>query len=71
MGVQNGQYFWKNIYGAPLDVSGKTADWMNEDPNVASLWKGRILMQVVAEPTEKPCLKIEDITDEEEIAHAQ
>jgi hypothetical protein len=44
---------------------------MNEDPNIASLWKGRILMQVVAERTEKPYLKLTDIEDEEEIEHAK
>jgi len=27
---------------------------MNSNPEIASNWKGRILMQVVAEPTEKP-----------------
>ena len=49
---------WKNIYGAPVDVSGTTAKQMNENPEVASLWKGRILIQVTAEKTEKPVLRI-------------
>jgi len=41
----NGKYFWKNIYGAPLlDLLNKHADRMNENPLIASLWKGRILM---------------------------
>ena len=44
IGKKNGQYFWKNIYGAPLDTSGKAAEAMNENPDIASLWKGRILM---------------------------
>lgn len=31
---------------------------MNANPDVASTWKGRILMQIVAEKTEKPtCAK--------------
>ena len=31
---------------------------MNENPEVASYWKGRILMQCTAEKTDKPCLKM-------------
>ena len=56
---------WKNIYGAPVDVMGTTAKQMNENPEVASLWKGRILIQVTAEKTEKPVLRIQDIPKEE------
>jgi hypothetical protein len=37
---------------------------MNSTPDLASTWKGRILMQVVAEKSEKPLLKVEDIEDE-------
>jgi|688.fasta_scaffold62346_4 hypothetical protein len=61
----NGKYFWKNIYGSPLDVSGKHTDRMNENPDIGSLWKGRILMQVVAELTEKPILLVRDIETKE------
>ena len=38
---------------------------MNENPEIASLWKGRILIQVLAEKTEKPVLRIQDIPKEE------
>jgi hypothetical protein len=45
------------VYGSPLGHSGTTTDDMNSNPEVASTWKGRILMQVTAEKTEKPqCL---------------
>jgi len=55
----NGKYFWKNLYGAPLmKILNKHADRMNENPLIASLWKGRILMQVEAKPTEKPKLLV-------------
>jgi hypothetical protein len=27
---------------------------MNANPEIASNWKGRVLMQIVAEPTDKP-----------------
>jgi hypothetical protein len=31
---------------------------MNSNPDVASVWKGRVLMQVTAKKTEKPvCIK--------------
>ena len=54
IGPKNGKFFWKNIYGGPLDYSGAMYKEMNENPIVASAWKGRILMQVLAEKTEKP-----------------
>jgi hypothetical protein len=54
IGPKNGKYFWKNIYGGPLNYSGSIFNDMNSNPAVASAWKGRILMQVVAEKTEKP-----------------
>jgi hypothetical protein len=39
-------YFWANIYGAPLGVSGPNTDKMNSMPNTASYWRGRILMRL-------------------------
>jgi hypothetical protein len=38
---------------------------MNENPDIGSLWKGRICMQVVAELTEKPILLVKDIETKE------
>ena len=58
------KFFWKNIYGSPLGVSGKNTDLMNTNPELASHWKGRILMQAVAEKTEKPLIKLEELPDE-------
>jgi hypothetical protein len=37
---------------------------MNEDPNTASNWKGRVLMQITCEPTEKPVAKVEAIPED-------
>ena len=54
---RSGDFFWKNIYGAPLDKHGSHTDRMNANPEYASLWKGRILMQVVSEITDKPLLQ--------------
>jgi len=61
---KNGRFFWKNVYGAPLDKSNKTAEMMNENPELGSLWKGRILMQVFALKTEHPVYKVEQIPEE-------
>jgi hypothetical protein len=61
IGPLNGQFFWKNIYGAPLDKSGANTDLMNSNPEAASTWKGRILMKVEAFKTEKPVCKCSDI----------
>ena len=63
--VKNGRFFWKNIYGAPLDKSNKWAEQMNENPEFGSLWKGRILMQVFALKTEKPVYKLQQIPEED------
>ena len=60
---KNGSFFWKNIYGAPLGKSGENTDKMNSNPDLASTWKGRILMQVVAEKTEKPIIKLQDLDE--------
>ena len=50
----NGKIRWRNIYGSPLKCSGTNTDMMDANPEIASNWKGRVLMQIVAEPTEKP-----------------
>lgn len=57
-------FFWKNLYGAPLNGSGVHAKNMNENPDAASFWKGRILMQVSAFKCDKPVFKKQDIAPE-------
>ena len=37
---------------------------MNDNPELASNWKGRILMQITCEETEKPCAKVEKIDED-------
>jgi hypothetical protein len=34
---------------------------MNLNPDVASMWKGRIMMEIVCEATDKPVAKIKEI----------
>lgn len=53
-GERTSRFFWKNVYGAPLGKSGENTNLMNNNPEIASTWKGRILMEVVSEKTEKP-----------------
>ena len=65
IGPKNGLYFWKNIYGSPLGVSGETTNQMNANPEIASNWKGRILMQVTAEKTEKPLCLLRNLSKED------
>lgn len=67
------EYDWKNIYGAPTEpkqYSGKNNDKMNVNPELASWWKGRILVQCVAEETTEPQLLVKKI-DQEVIAKAE
>lgn len=63
--LKNGRFFWKNVYGAPLDKTNKAAENMNENPELGSFWKGRILMQVFAIKTEKPVYKVQQIPEED------
>jgi|TARA_B110000285_G_C15059054_1_gene581296 Ca2+-dependent lipid-binding protein len=54
----NGEFIWHNIYGCPLNQSGsKAKEIMNNDPDFASEWKGRVLLQIIGEATEKPMAK--------------
>lgn len=57
-------WFWKDIYGSAPNVSGKHTDEMNTVPEIASHWKGRILMQVTAEKTDKPEMKLKNVEDD-------
>lgn len=59
------QFIWKNIYGSPLGQKNSQAKRdMNENPELASTWKGRILMQISCEETKKPLAKVVKISDE-------
>ena len=60
-----GMFRWKNIYGSPLGLSGSNYKrLMNTIPDHASTWKGRVLVQAIAEPTDKPLLKVQMIENE-------
>lgn len=43
---------------------------MNLNPDIASNWKGRVLISTECVQTEKPCAKVQPIEEEEYIAKA-
>lgn len=47
--IKKGKYkdfFWSNIYGAPPLADSEAADLMNKIPELASHWRGRVLLKV-------------------------
>jgi len=71
LGIENGEFpwLWKDIYSAPSGCSGKYTDEMDAIPEIASAWRGRILMQVTAEETENPEMKVRRV-DQDTIQNA-
>jgi hypothetical protein len=49
---------WVNLYGSPLGVSGGNTEKMNDNPEVASTWKGRTLMHISSFDTKSPENKV-------------
>lgn len=58
------KFKWLNLFGAPLDCSGDNTKRMNNNPELASTWKGRLLVQFYSEDTKHPEMKIQPITPE-------
>jgi hypothetical protein len=59
---------WINLYGAPEGYGGNLypeAAKMNQDPTVATNWRGRILVEYFCEDVRHPLCKRTDITDKE------
>ena len=54
----NAGFAWVNIYGGPPEVSNEFADQMNENPEAASNWQGRILVYLKARDEEHPKLEV-------------
>lgn len=55
---------WINLYGAPLDRMGSNVDKMNKNPEDASLWKGRILVEYFGEDVKYPVRKKRQVSDQ-------
>ena len=43
---EGGTFFWQEIFGSPLDFSGKNCNKMNKHPKLASSWRGEVLVHV-------------------------
>lgn len=57
------EFRYVNIYGAPLETTGEAADKMNENSEIGSLWKGKILLRAEAKKTEFPKTSCEKIPE--------
>ena len=47
--IMSGAYdepFWQNIYGAPVNNDKEITKEMNKNPEIASRWKGRVLIAI-------------------------
>ena len=44
-----------NIYGAPTEDKNDENELMNKNPEFATKWKGRVMIQVDSQETDKPC----------------
>lgn len=61
--VPGGKYFWQNLYGAPIGYSGTVCDMMNDQPELGSQWKGRIMMHIEAAEAKHPERKVQALED--------
>ena len=61
---EDGVLRWLNLYGSPLGCSGENTDKMNNYPEVASTWKGRMLMHVSCVDTKNPEMKVDKLNPE-------
>lgn len=60
----DGILVWKNLYGSPLGCSGANTKLMNDNPDVASTWKGRTLMHISCFDVKNPELKVSPLDPE-------
>lgn len=51
---EGGFYTWVSLFGSPADNTGDEADKMNSNPEIASDWKGMVLLHIAAEENDKP-----------------
>lgn len=63
-------YKFVNVYGAPLKNNNKFAKLMNENSEVGSLWKGKVLIRAIIKKKEKPESSRKLIEKEEYIREA-
>jgi len=41
-----GFFIWRNMNGAPQECENEAADAMNNNPDIASDWKGKVLLHI-------------------------
>lgn len=58
---ESGILQWFNLYGSPLGCSGANTNEMNDYPDLASTWKGRILMHISSFDTKNPEMKVANL----------
>ena len=56
--IEGGEFNWINVYGAQSGHSGENTTRMNNNPEYASNWRGRVLVHYEAVETKNPELKI-------------
>lgn len=56
-----------NIYGGPINTEGKFAKAMNENPEIGSNWKGRVLIYMKATETTEPKMGVEKLIVSEDL----
>lgn len=56
---------WQNIFGSPINKPGDpTVLKMNEDPECATCWKGRLLMSINYKQTNEARCMVKDISQD-------
>lgn len=61
---QGGKFFWHNLYGSPHGYSGSICSAMDENPELGSSWKGKILMHVECENADHPERRIQALDEQ-------
>lgn len=62
---------WINLYGGPVGYMGSTTEKMNKNPDLASTWKGRILVEYFVKDIKYPVMKIKPIKDDADFQRVQ
>lgn len=57
-------FFWINIYGGPDNINNDYSKLMNTVTEIASNWRGRVLMRIFLEDNPRAILKTQKLTDQ-------
>lgn len=56
---------WINLYGGPMGYSNSYYNWMNDNPEGATEWKGRILVEYWTKNEKFAKSKVNHLKEEE------